>query len=150
VTGTGAVDRILEALAVDPSQRRVWALGWATVDLDRAAAELASELGLDIAAFLPAPDSIVLGARCRVADGVLPGDTRFAILEPATEGLLAGALARHGEGPLVTWVRSSDAATRRPARVRPGPFGPERLQTGRPPQGPFLVLIEGEPGTIHT
>ncbi len=88
-----------------PSQHRPIALGWATVDLDRAAAELAAELGLAVAAFLPAADSIVLGARCRVADGVLPGGARLAILEPRTEGRLAAALARHGEGPSVTWAQ---------------------------------------------
>ena len=150
MTGSGALDRILGALAGGPSQQRVLALGWATVDLERAAAELASELGFAVAAFLPAPDSIVLGARCRVAGGVLPGGTRLALLEPATEGRLAATLARHGEGPFVTWVRSSDAPTRRPATASPGPFGRERLQPGGPPQGPFLLLIEDEPGTIHT
>ena len=126
------------------------ALGWATVDLDRAAAELAGELGFAVAEFLAAPDSIILGARCRVADGVLPGGARLAILEPRSEGRLAAALARHGEGPLVTWARSSDPPRRRPATVRPGPFGPERLQPGVPVQGPFLLLVEDEPGTIHT
>jgi len=151
VTGTtGALDRILGALAESPSQHRPIALGWATVDFDRAAAELASELGFAVAEFLPTPDSIVLGARCRVAGAVLPGGTRLAILEPRTEGRLAAALARHGEGPLVTWARSSDGPGRRPATVRAGPFGPERLQPGGPPQGPFLILIEDGPGTIHT
>ena len=150
MTGTGALDRVLGALAGGPSQQTVVALGWATVDLDRAATELASELGFSVAEFLWAPDSIVLGARCRMANGILPGGAGLAILEPRTEGRLAAALARHGEGPLVTWARSSDAPRRRPASVRPGPFGPERLQPGGPPQGPFLLLIEDEPGTIHT
>jgi hypothetical protein len=149
VTGTGALDLILGALA-GLSQQRVLALGWATVDLDRAAAELASELGLAVAEFAPAPDSVVLGARCRVASGVLPGGARLAIVEPRTEGRLAAALARHGEGPLVTWARSSDALSRRSGTVRPGPFGPESFQPSGPPQGPFLLLIEDEPGTIHT
>lgn len=149
MTGT-ALDRILEALAATPGEHRPIALGWATVDLDRAAAELAAELGLTVAGFLPAPDSIVLGARCRVANGVLPGGAALAIVEPATEGPLAAALARHSEGPLVTWAKSSDAPSRRSGSVRPGPFGPERLRSGGPPQGPFLLLIEDEPGTIHT
>ena len=150
MTGIDALDRILGALAESPSQQRALALGWATVDLDRAAGELASELGFDVAAFLPAPDSIVLGARCRVVGGVPPGGARLAILEPRTEGRLAAALARHGEGPLVTWARWSDAPRRLSATVRPGPFGPERLQPGGPLQGPFLLLIEDEPGTIPT
>ena len=149
MTGT-ALDRILGALGAAPGPHPPIALGWATVELDRAAAELAAELGLVAGAFVPAADSIVLGARCHMVDGVLPGGTRLAILEPRTEGRLAAALARHGEGPLVAWARSSDAPTRRPATVRHGPFGPERLQPGGPPQGPFLLLIEDEPGTIHT
>ena len=147
MTGT-AQDRILGALAA-PGHDRLIALGWATVDLDRAAADLAAALGLTVAAFHVAHDSIVLGARCRVAEGVLTGGMPLAILEPATEGLLAAALARHGEGPSVTWAQSPDAPTRRQASLRPGPFGPERLQPGAPPQGPFLLLIEDEPGTIH-
>jgi hypothetical protein len=150
VTDT-ALDRILEALASAPRQHRLIALGWATVDTDRAAAELAAELGLTAGAFLPAADSIVLGARCRVVDGVLSGGPRLAILEPVTEGLLAAALARHDEGPSVTWMQSSDTpGGRASALLRPGPFGPERLQLGGPPQGPFVLLIEHEPGTIHT
>jgi hypothetical protein len=145
-----ALDRILSAIAAVPGQPRPIALGWATVDLDRAAVDLAAELGLAVAAFLPAADSIVLGARCRAADGVLPSGATLAILEPRTEGHLAAALARHGEGPTVTWVRSSGAPTRRSASLRPGPFGPERLEPGAPRQGPFLLLIEDEPGTIRT
>jgi hypothetical protein len=149
VTDT-ALDRILEALAAAPRRQRLIAVGWATVDMDRAAAELAVELGLTAPAFLRAADSIVLGARCRVADGVLTGGARLAILEPGTEGRLAAALARHGEGPSVTWAQSLEAANQRSASLRPGPFGPERLQPGGPPQGPFLLLIEDGPGTIHT
>jgi hypothetical protein len=149
VTGS-ALERIMRALAEVPSQPRPIALGWTTVDLDRVADELAAELGLTAAAFLPAADSIVLGARCRVADGVLPDGMALAILEPATEGRLAAALARHGEGPRVTWVESWEAPSQGSASLRPGPFGRERLQPGAPPQGPFLLLIDGAPGTIHT
>jgi hypothetical protein len=145
-----ALDRVLGALATASGGPRPIALGWATVDLDRAAAELAMELGLAVTAFLPAPDSIVLGARCRVAGGALPGGVALAIVEPATEGILAAALARHGEGPSVTWVRSSHAPSRSAASTRTGPFGPERLKPGGPAQGPFLLLIGDEPGTIHT
>ena len=79
MTGTGALDRFLGALAGGPSPQRVVALGWATVDLDRAATELASELGFSVAEFLWAPDSIVLGARCRMAGGILPGGAGLAI-----------------------------------------------------------------------
>jgi hypothetical protein len=149
VTGT-ALDRIVDALAAAAGQDRPIALGWATVDSERATAELAADLGFAPAAFLPAADSMVLGATCRVAYGVLPGGAPLAILEPRTEYRLAAALARHGEGPCVTWSRSSVAAGRRSASLRPGPFGPERLRPGGPPQGPFVLLLEDGPGTIDT
>ena len=146
-----ALDRIAAAMAAQAGgPHRPIAVGWATVELDRAAAELAAELGFEAAAFLPAADSVVLGARCRVAYGVLPGGAPLAILEPRTEGLLAAALARHDEGPVVTWARSAQPPSGRHLTLRPGPFGPERLEPGGPTHGPFLLLIEGEPGTIAT
>jgi len=61
VTGTGALDRFLAALAEGPGQPHPIALGWATVDLDRAAAELTSELGFAVAEFLPIPGDPKIG-----------------------------------------------------------------------------------------
>jgi hypothetical protein len=144
-----ALERIEAALEAASEDRRTLAIGWATVELDRAVAELAAELGTVPAAFLPAADSVVLGARCRVAYGVLAGGRPLAILEPDTEGRLAGSLARRGEGPVASWSRGAgpgqlDAGT----AARPGPFGPERLLPGGPVHGPFTLLIVGEPGTI--
>lgn len=149
----GALERILGALAEASGGHRPVALGWATVDLDRAAAEVAAELGITVGIFVPVPDSIVLGARCRVAPGVLPGSLSVAILEPLTEGRLAGRLARLGEGPAAIWSRSAQAGPsrlgrRHPGSVQPGPFGPERLMSGGPAQGPYSLLIEDEPSTI--
>ena len=147
MTDPGAVERILGALAAAPGQPL--ALGWATVELERAAAELAAELGIGARAFLPASDSVVLGALCRVAYGVLPDDRPLAILEPRTEGRLAGLLARRGEGPAVTWTRPEDPTPgRRHGAAYPGPFGPERLSPDSPAHGPFALLIDAEPGTI--
>jgi hypothetical protein len=150
VTPSGTLERIEAALAAASEDRPALALGWATVELDRAAAELAAELGTVAAAFVPAADSVVLGARCRVAYGVLSGGRPLAILEPRTEGRLAGRLARLGEGPAAIWSRAAEArlGRRQPASAQPGPFGPERLLSGGPLQGPFSLLIEGEPGTI--
>ena len=144
----GALERILGALAAASRERRAIAVGWATVDLERVASELAAELGISAAAFLPAADSIVLGARCRVAYGVLPDDQPLAILEPLTEGRLAATLARLGEGPAATWSRSPEV---KPgwSLARPGPFGFERLVPGGPAYGPYSLLIENEPSTIH-
>ena len=144
VTPSGALERILDALAAAPGQPI--ALGWATVELDRAASELAAELGFSAAAFLPASDSIILGARCRVAYGVLPGGQPLAILEPRTEGRLAGSLARRGEGPVATWSRSTDSAPGRHGPAYPGPFGPERLRPGEPGPRPVRTAHRGRAG----
>ena len=150
VTPSGALERILAALTTASDERPPLALGWATVELDRAAEELGAELGIVAAAFLPAADSVVLGARCRVAYGVLPGGQPLAILEPRTEGRLAGRLARLGEGPAAIWARAGGTrlGRRQPAPAQPGPFGPERLLSGGPAQGPYSLLIEDEPSTI--
>ena len=149
MTASSAFDRILGVLGDASREHHPIAIGWATVDRDRAAAELAAELGTSAAAFLPAADSTVLGARCRVAYGVLPDGQPLAILEPATEGRLAALLARLGEGPAATWSRSWESGhDRRASAARPGPFGFERLEPG-PAQGPFSLLIEDGPSTIH-
>jgi hypothetical protein len=149
------VERIQAALTAatsDPGRSlgRPRGLGWATVELDRAARELTAELGLPADAFAPAADSVVLGARCRVAPGALGGEVAVAILEPATEGLLAGMLARFGEGPAAIWFFTEDAASASGPGAFPGPFGPERPvpndQAGR--GGVRWFLIGPAAGTI--
>jgi hypothetical protein len=130
------------------------AIGWATVELDRAAAELAGSLALR-SDFRPGAGSVVLGARVRISETTL-GDRTIALvlLEPSTEGRLAAHLARFGEGWAATWVRapaSQDAAGPGGAAGLggpgeagiswwPGPLGPERLDAGNPPAGPFRLV----------
>ena len=128
---------------------RPFAIGWATVELDRAASELASELGLPAAAFAPAPASEILGATCRVADGALPDGLSLVILEPATEGRIAATMARLGEGPAVIWSPADNEIVAGTSAARPGPFGPERLVLGGPVHGPHRLLVGTEPGTIR-
>ena len=133
------------------------AVGWATVELERAALELADALGVPASRFVPAIDSSMLGARCLVADSVLPDGSALVVLEPATEGRLAATLARFGEGPAAIWLARAepreggeivpgDAFTTTPGR--PGPLGVERLITGGPIHGPHRLLV-GAPGTIR-
>ena len=119
--------------------------GWATVELDRAEAEVAALLGLATGVTLTeaAPD-LVLGARCRI---LRSADTEIVLLEPSTEGRLAAGLARHGEGSLVAYLLVTAAAPERARRARfqlsnegAGPFGRERLVRSVPRWGPFLVL----------
>src|SRR6267142_1080428 len=87
-----------EAIRADAAARDPWLLdlpvvgvGWATVELERAARELAG-----IATFSPAPRDAALGATARrspLGDRPRPA---VVLLEPDMEGLLAAALARFG------------------------------------------------------
>jgi hypothetical protein len=70
------------------------------------------------------------------------------VLETATEGLLAAALARHDEGPRVVWIAPDDPADVA-GRPSPGPFGPERLLPGGPADGLRRLLVSLPPGTIR-
>lgn len=107
--------------------------GYATVELDRAEVELVDALGSsgdDVTTDLP--DDAALGARCRLlafADG-----SEIVLLEPATEGRLAAALARFGEGVAVLYLIADRAAMMRFEEAGivlgtelVGPFGPQRL-----------------------
>jgi hypothetical protein len=136
------------------------AVGWATVELDRAASELTAELGLPAGAFSPAAADAALGARCRVAPGAIAGpggDLALVLLEPSTEGRLAATLARSGEGPAAAWFTTDDE-TRASAALRDGgivvaaprdgPLGPARLILAGPVHGPHRFLVAHGPGTI--
>jgi hypothetical protein len=134
---------------------RMVALGWATVDLERAVQELGGALGIPAQRFTVAADTELLGARCRVASAALPDGSSLVVLEPATEGRLAATLARLGEGPAVIWLAAPDGlAGGDPGTAvaassgRRGPFGQERLVLGGPAHGPHRLLV-GPPGTIR-
>ncbi len=117
--------------------------GWATVELDRAEIEVA---GVDRPEIVAAPDESILGARCRLAR--FPDGRRVVLLEPSTEGLLAAALARHGEGTAALYLVADAGAAEQARRAgfhvsteRPGPLGPERLVRTGSRWGPFIVLV---------
>ena len=114
------------------------ARGWATVELERAEREVGAALGGDLR-FTDARRSALLGARCRLAKA--PGGQWVVLLEPDTEGRLAGFLARHGEGWAVTWERGVAGAS-----AVPGPLGPELLARDGPVRGPFRLVLM--PATI--
>ncbi|MCJ7710583.1 MAG: hypothetical protein MUQ32_07085 [Chloroflexi bacterium] len=136
---------------------RLAGVGWATVELDRSSAELDPWLeptldGLD------GPDGHDphLGALTRVRRSPgLPGEA-LVLAEPVTEGRLAAALARDGEGPCVLYLEPADglgawragAASRgiTTSAIRPGPLGPSVLVSGTR-SGPHLVVIEGPDGS---
>ena len=123
------------------------AVGWATVELERAERELCAALGLSVDDFGPGASSIALGARCRVAPGALGDALALVLVEPETEGRLAATLARLGEGPAVVWLvvegcdTTAAASATMTAAVRPGPFGPERLVLGGSIHGPHRLLV---------
>ena len=114
---------------------RVVGRGWATVDLERAEVALSDLVGGG--GFVDAERSAWLGARCRRARAVERSDGEWIVLlEPDTEGRLAGFLARHGEGWAATWEDGGDAAL---TGARTGPLGPESLESGQPARGPFRL-----------
>ena len=121
----------------------VLARGWATVELDRAAAEL-SPLLAPGAAFAPAPDCVHLGATCRVGRLAAPSDEAgqwLVLMEPSTEGRLALTLARHGEGWCATWQDANPAEAAPASASRVGPLGSERLLLDGPASGPHRLVV---------
>ena len=120
-------------------------LGWATVELDRAAEEVGGLVeAADRAVAEPLPDDRVLGARCR---RLRFGETAVLLLEPSTEGRLAASLARRGEGFTVRYLLADRGAIDRARQAGftltsagHGPFGIERLVVVGPRSGPFLIL----------
>ncbi|MCI0345157.1 MAG: hypothetical protein L0221_06880 [Chloroflexi bacterium] len=165
----GAFEALMaEALAIAAPARRLklrgepeavalHAIGWATVDAERAAAELRRVLGLPLVEPVTLPGDGLLGARCLRIEHDDPGPI-LVLLEPTTEARLAASLARRGEGVAVAWVAPGLDDTRLLARanlgglvlsaVGRGPFGTERLVLGGPAWGSHLVLTA--PGATMT
>ena len=136
-----AVASLATATEADAIGLPVIALGWATVDTDRAAARLRA-----YGPFEPAADETILGGRCCVGR---PAPVALAILEPNTEGRLAATLARYDEGPAVLWVAGSPPPELRLSTPAAGPFGRERLVLGAPLGGRHLLVVAPPAGTIE-
>ena len=114
---------------------RLAALGWATVDAERLAAALGKPL-IDDAHGDPA-----LGA---TGYGIASASLPLVLLEPATEGRIAAALARLGEGPVALYLAGvtlgpDDDAT--PVGST-GTGRKGRLLRSPRPSGPFIVALE--------
>jgi hypothetical protein len=110
------------------------AVGWATVDVERAVAAWPSD---DLR---PLPDDPDLGARAVAIEGV----EAVVLLEPITEGRLAAALARHGEGPIAVYLRPPAGAAGSPITARrsgSGPFGRQALVGRGRSFGPFVIAV---------
>lgn len=148
MSGATAQDRLRDHIQVWGVDQPL-AVGWATVDLDRAAREVGASLDVPADRFAEAPASVLLGARCRFAAAALDGNIGVVLMEPFTEGRLAAALARHDEGPIAVWQRSSDGpfAAIALSAEQAGPLGPERLEVGGVTHGPYRLVVRA-PGTI--
>jgi hypothetical protein len=139
-------------------------IGWATVELERAAEDLSAAFvraGMPAPAWTPAPRDDLLGASAWVSHEWWPTwgsdePPAIVLLEPDTEGRLAATLARFGEGVGAVYVarRADDPPGRiDPARVgRPGggPLGPGRLVLARPTWGPNVVVLDQRSTTIRS
>lgn len=143
------LDDALRTLGLERSlAARVLAIGWATVELDRAAQEFDAA-----GATQEVPGSVHLGCACRRL-AIPTTAITVILLEPTTEGRLAATLARHGEGWAAAWLRvdradratTHDLASGPVSATRDGPLGPERLVLGGPVAGPHRLLVEA--GTI--
>ena len=133
---------------------RLLARIWATVELERALADLRAgrSRGAAIEPGLAEPASIdpLLGARVVLVtddDGSL-----VAVAEPSTEGRLAAVLARQGEGPAGRYVVAPvGIAALRPLAAAAGvtlsapadgPFGPSVLVAAGLIGAPIVVLVD--------
>jgi hypothetical protein len=131
-TALGALDR------AGPGTPALTGVGWATVDTDRTLEELGGRAGLDFGAPVEEP---ALGATARVA---WLGSVAITILEPVTEGRLAAALARRGEGIVCLYLTGEALSGGRPTSLgRPG-----RLLPHDRPWGPFVVLLDAPPPSV--
>ena len=110
-----------------------WA--WATVDLERALVQAGEHAALS---WEPVEDEL-LGARGLRLAGVEPA---VILMEPSTEGRLAGWLARNGEGEAVVYREADSDATVRPRMTALGLLGWVEGADPRPPVGaPLEVRI---------
>jgi len=130
VTALGSLARLV------PASAGLVGVGWATVDTDRSLRDLVTDGSLT---FGPAVSEPALGARARVA---WSGSTAILVLEPSTEGRLAAALARRGEGIACLYVAGPEptGSTRITALGRPG-----RILPHDRPWGPYVLLVDPAP-----
>ena len=108
----------------------------ATVDADRAAADLAPLIGEG--AWSETGVDEILGARCR---RVILGRSALVLAEPTAEGYAAACLARFGEGPIAVAL---DGATQagRTSPSNPVSGGPATYARVGPGTAPTLIFLK--------
>ena len=92
---------ILESPALEGAT--LVAIGWATVEIERAEMQLEAAIG-DGGSWAEAPRDALLGARAAVYRSIAAASPLLVALEADTEGRLAASLARHGEGVAAAYV----------------------------------------------
>ena len=131
-------------------------IGWATVELERAAEDLTAAFaraGRPEPAWTPGPRDELLGASAWISREWWPtwgpdDPPAIVLLEPDTEGRLAATLAKFGEGVGAVYVapRPGDPPGRiDPARIgrpTPGPLGGGQIVLARPAWGPHVVVLD--------
>lgn len=143
----GAPTQVLEApddparIALFPRPIDDWTeaprgLVLATVDADRAVADLAPALG---EAWVDSGTDEVLGANCR---RMTLGRSALVLGEPSGEGYAAAYLARFGEGPIAVALDGTALAGRQVTRnpVTDGPATYVRIGPGTAPTLIFLTV----------
>ena len=120
--------------AVDDWTEAPRAVVLATVDADRAAADLSPALG---EAWHDAGTDEVLGARCR---RMTLGRSELVLAEPSIEGYAAACLARFGEGPIALALDGT-ASAGRVGRDNPVTRGPATYVRLGPGTAPTLIFL---------
>jgi hypothetical protein len=111
----------------------------ATLDVDRAAADLAPLVG---DAWHDAGTDEVLGAQCR---RITLERSVLVLAQPVTEGYVAGCLARYGEGPVAVALDGSPDAGRSVLR-NPVNDGPATYLRIGPGAAPMLIFLPPQTG----
>ena len=113
-----ATARLAAATAAECLGLPIIGLGWATVDTDRAVAEL-TRAEPEAAPFEPGVSEALLGGSSLLGRA-LAGRVRLVILEPSTESRLAATLARNDEGPAaLPGLAHFHASSSQPSEVMP-------------------------------
>jgi hypothetical protein len=107
----------------------------ATVDADRAAADLSPVLGAS--AWYDVGSNELLGAACR---RMVLGRSVLVLAQPDVEGYTAACLARFGEGPIAVALDGSSAAGRR-VTTNPVSDGPATCVRIGPKTAPTLIFL---------
>ena len=134
MTDLGGLVRALTAVGRGPRRRGG---GGATVDLERTLGDLGRREPVAIL------DEPLLGARAARLDA---GATAVLVLEPSTEGPLAAALARRGEGICALYLAADKAPSQAPSQApswawRTTALGSSGRLLPHAPWGPFVIEV---------